>query len=308
MYHRWNQNRIRQRHVGMKSLVVVLALLLAACSSSTHHTAGRLTTTTVRSTVQPTTTTTTQTVVSVAALVGVWLPVSVTGYRGPLTSPPFAFAPSISFDGNGHWNGTDFCNRFFGSYRLGSGGTIQVEPGSATNATCSFVGPEGPSPNSVLAAVRVTLSNGRLTLFARSGHELAQYERANVTARVVLPSTTMTVGSSMSGRVIVENNTGQALHVTGCKFLFAVALGNETIRQEPAFPDCGQRFTIPVGASRAIRWRSTPPTLCAATPVMLRVRFQCVSRIAIFRRSPLDSTKRTSYSGPSSCRHRRRSP
>ncbi len=55
--HRWNQDRSRQRPIGMKSLVVVLALLLAACSSGSHPTAARPTTTTVSSTVQPTTTT-----------------------------------------------------------------------------------------------------------------------------------------------------------------------------------------------------------------------------------------------------------
>jgi hypothetical protein len=32
------------------------------------------------------------------------------------------------------------------------------------------------------AAVRVELLNGRLTFFARNGHELAQYERVTVTS------------------------------------------------------------------------------------------------------------------------------
>jgi hypothetical protein len=100
-----------------------------------------------------------------------------------------------------------------------------------------------------LAAVRIELLDGRLTFFDREGDELAQYERANVTARIVLMSTTMIAGSSMSGHVIVKNNTGQALHVTGCISLFGIALSNSKIHQAVAFRLCAQRFTIAVGES-----------------------------------------------------------
>jgi hypothetical protein len=171
------------------------------------------------------------------------------GYTGPLTSSSFVFAPSISFDGDGHWNGTDGCDRFGGSYRLGSGGTIEIEPGSHSDAACGVGGLVVPSPDSVFDAVRVELLNDRLTFFLRNGNQLAQYERATVTTRVVLQSTTMTAGSSMSGHVIVENNTGGALKRDGCGSLFSVFLSNTFITPHPFFPACIQIFTIPVGQS-----------------------------------------------------------
>jgi len=45
----------------------------------------------------------------------------------------------------------------------------------------------------------------------------------------VLPSTTMTAGSSMTRHVIVESDTGGALHVIGCISLFGVALSKRKI-------------------------------------------------------------------------------
>jgi hypothetical protein len=56
--------------------------------------------------------------------------------------------------------------------------------------------------------------------------------------------------------VIVHNNTGHALHTTGCG-LFQVVLGNDKIHQNVASV-CVQRYTIPVGAS------SYPVTVLAA--------------------------------------------
>jgi hypothetical protein len=53
----------------------------------------------------------------------------------------------------------------------------------------------------------------------------------------------------MSGSVIVENNTGSALHATGCTSLFQVALGNDKISPSVAWLACLQTFTIPVGES-----------------------------------------------------------
>jgi len=72
---------------------------------------------------------------------------------------------------------------------------------------------------------------------------------APLAARMVLPSRTMTAGSSMSGRVVVENNTGRAIHVSGCLALFQVALASSTYQPAVAWPLCLQSFTIPVGES-----------------------------------------------------------
>jgi len=178
-------------------------------------------------------------------IVGTWRPVSITGYHGPLADPPLLRAPFLRFDDRGEWTGSDSCDILSGLYRVGSDGSFQlVELGP--KAGCE---PNRPSFGLPATAVRVELSNGRLTFFARDGAELAQYERANITAEVVLPSTTMTAGSSMTRHVIVESDTGGALHVIGCISLFGVALSKRKIHQTVAFRACAQRSTIPVDES-----------------------------------------------------------
>jgi META domain len=87
-----------------------------------------------------------------------------------------------------------------------------------------------------------------------------------VTARIELPSRTMVAGSKMSGRVVVENDTGEPIHATGCVSLFQVALENDS--EIPSIPwlTCGDRFTIPVGeSSYPIVVRATA-LICSACP------------------------------------------
>jgi hypothetical protein len=72
---------------------------------------------------------------------------------------------------------------------------------------------------------------------------------APVSARVVLPSHMMTAGSSMSGRVAVENTTGRAIFVSGCVGFFQVVLVNSAYRPTVGWLLCLQRFTIPAGQS-----------------------------------------------------------
>lgn len=73
--------------------------------------------------------------------------------------------------------------------------------------------------------------------------------RPALSARIVLPSTTIPAGWSVSGRVVVENGTGQAVHLTGCSSLFQVVLGNADVRPDVAWLTCLEPFTIPVGAT-----------------------------------------------------------
>jgi hypothetical protein len=70
-----------------------------------------------------------------------------------------------------------------------------------------------------------------------------------MTARLVLPSQTIAAGSSMSGRVIVVNSSGRAIHAWGCGTPFAVALASRTYQPTLAWRLCLQRLTIPVGRS-----------------------------------------------------------
>ena len=109
-----------------------------------------------------------------------------------------------------------------------------------------FAASTGGSPRSLpqSAAVHMGAAGRRPTLPASSRSE------APLSARIVLPATTMRAGSSMTGHVVVDNNTGHALHATGCISLFAVALGNDEIAPRVAWALCLQRFTIPSGSSR----------------------------------------------------------
>ena len=150
----------------------------------------------------------------------------------------------LRFATGSRWTGSDGCNAIGGTYTIRTGGTFHFVYRPYGLVGC---GPNlGPQLDT---AVRVELRYGDLTFFARDGNQLAQYERATVTARVVLPSHTMTAGSSMLGHVIVENNTGAPLERSGCISLFSVFLGNASITPHPAFPACLQAFTIPVGRS-----------------------------------------------------------
>jgi hypothetical protein len=54
----------------------------------------------------------------------------------------------------------------------------------------------------------------------------------------------------MAGHVLVDNTTGQAIHVSGCLSLFQVLLTSSTYRPAVAWAACLQRFTIPAGQTR----------------------------------------------------------
>lgn len=53
----------------------------------------------------------------------------------------------------------------------------------------------------------------------------------------------------MSGRVVVENNTGRAISVYGCVTLFQVVLVNSRYRPDVGWFTCLQKLTIPAGRS-----------------------------------------------------------
>jgi hypothetical protein len=70
-----------------------------------------------------------------------------------------------------------------------------------------------------------------------------------ISAQIELPSRTISSGSQMAGRVIVENNSGRPLHVSGCGSPFQVVLGNGEVTPTVAWPTCLEPITIPVGTS-----------------------------------------------------------
>jgi hypothetical protein len=70
-----------------------------------------------------------------------------------------------------------------------------------------------------------------------------------LSVRVVLPARMLPGGSNMTGRVLVSNRTGHALHLIGCGGFFQVALASRTYHPDVAWPACAQRLTIPAGRS-----------------------------------------------------------
>jgi hypothetical protein len=81
------------------------------------------------------------------------------------------------------------------------------------------------------------------------GGHITSRPGARVSARVVLGSRTITAGSAVAASVIVDNNSGRAIRVTGCLGLFQVVLTSSTYHPDVAWPLCAQTFTIPVGQS-----------------------------------------------------------
>jgi hypothetical protein len=59
----------------------------------------------------------------------------------------------------------------------------------------------------------------------------------------------MTTGSSMTGHVVIVNNTGRVIHAGGCGTLFQVALVSAAYHPAIAWTTCYQGFTIPIGRS-----------------------------------------------------------
>jgi hypothetical protein len=79
-----------------------------------------------------------------------------------------------------------------------------------------------------------------------------------VSVQVVLPSRTMTQGSQMTAHVVVNNNTGHAIHEKGCGSLFQVALTSSTYHPDVVWLTCLQLLTIAVGkTSHAVKVQAT---------------------------------------------------
>jgi hypothetical protein len=115
--------------------------------------------------------------VTTGTLIGSWRALSIAGFTGPDSE-------TLRFNGQGQWQGSDGCNDTYGTYQFGPARAFHLIGRGTTQVGCAYVsspahpsGGEIPTPPFPLAAVRVELLNGRLTLFARDGSQLAQYER-----------------------------------------------------------------------------------------------------------------------------------
>jgi hypothetical protein len=76
--------------------------------------------------------------------------------------------------------------------------------------------------------------------------------RAGLTARIVLPTSTVRTGSIIHGELVVNNETGETVIVATCGTPFVVALANDAYQPAIFWPRCLQHVPIPVGEST---WR-----------------------------------------------------
>jgi hypothetical protein len=95
---------------------------------------------------------------------------------------------------------------------------------------CAFIPPADPATTTLPATTAKT----------RPGH---------IGATLVLPATTIKVGRYIDGSILVDNETGQAIHVGACGEIFQVDLANQHVVPNPAWTTCAHIFTIPAGPS-----------------------------------------------------------
>ena len=84
---------------------------------------------------------------------------------------------------------------------------------------------------------------------ASNAPEEATPPPAPLSARIELDAQTVTIGGTIDGRVVVANNTGENIDVTGCGSIFQVALANEEYEQQVGLDACAEPITIPTGES-----------------------------------------------------------
>ncbi len=236
----FRRRRTAQRSTSGTAGLVIVALVVGIALTR-GETSNR------RITLPAASSTTVATALTQNAITGKWRPTSITGYNRPLTKPPLGWEPRLSFNGRGSWTGSDGCNDIGGTYRVDASGMHFNHDFISTLVNC---GPDIPDFGPIESAARIDLIDDQLVFSDADGSEIARFERAGVTARIELSSTTMTAGSTMSGHVIVENDTGHEIHATGCGGLFGLTLANDKIHQEPIWPSCARDYTIPVGESR----------------------------------------------------------
>jgi hypothetical protein len=131
--------------------------------------------------------------------------------------------------------------------------------------------PEAPPASTVMRRGRarrgLRIASGAVvalaatTVFVWTGAELAGLHHQTspgagagpgsneLSARIVLPATTMPQGTSMDIKLVVDNDTGHTVTVSSCGSPFAVALANDHYTPMVAWTLCGGRFSIPPGRS-----------------------------------------------------------
>lgn len=106
-------------------------------------------------------------------IVGSWRPTSIPGYTAPAQYPDALVQAPISFDRQQRLWGTDGCNDFDGSYRVGRDGSFAAKLGAMTEIGCGNV----PNGQVTATARRVVVDGEQLTFLGAGGELLGRYQR-----------------------------------------------------------------------------------------------------------------------------------
>jgi hypothetical protein len=114
----------------------------------------------------------------VTRILGTWMPVEIPGYVVPPGFPNAFALATITFDGKGHWHGSDGCNQLLGTYRVGVDGVISTTSSPTTLIGCANV----PNARVLHAATHAHIIDGGLVLTDKADEIVGRYQHiANTT-------------------------------------------------------------------------------------------------------------------------------
>ena len=119
-------------------------------------------------------------------IAGVWQPTSITGYHGPLTSPPLPEAPRLELGGDDRWKASDGCNQLSGTYRVEKDHSFAITGTARTAVACAPAKPSTtavpvvPTYTVLHAAVHLDIVGDHLTFTDSAGRILATYTAVDI--------------------------------------------------------------------------------------------------------------------------------
>ncbi|MGC4940768.1 META domain-containing protein [Kribbella sp. DT2] len=111
-------------------------------------------------------------VVASQQLAGTWRPLKLDGFSALKTSRPDN--PTLTFNPDGTWTGSDGCNGLGGTFSIGQRGEFTGTAGSQRLIECANV----PHTAVLQTAKRITADRTTLKFYAGDGREVAIYARA----------------------------------------------------------------------------------------------------------------------------------
>ncbi|MEV6282083.1 META domain-containing protein [Kribbella sp. NPDC051770] len=104
-------------------------------------------------------------------LAGTWQPLKLEGFNALKTARPDN--PSLTFNSDGTWTGSDGCNGISGTFTIGQRGEFTAKAGPQRLIDCDAV----PHTAVLQAARRISADDKTLRFYAGDGREVAIYAR-----------------------------------------------------------------------------------------------------------------------------------